>query len=41
MSVTVDEALSLIFEQVHAKSHKLLPIELALGHVLAEEILVA
>ena len=38
MAVTVDEALSLIFEQVQQKSHKLLPIEEALGHVLAEEI---
>ncbi len=39
MAVTVDQALSLIFEQVHPKSKKLLPIELALGHVLAEEII--
>jgi molybdopterin molybdotransferase len=39
MAVTVDEALSLIFEHVKPKSHQLLPIELALGHVLAEEII--
>ncbi len=38
MAVTVDEALSLIFEQVKPKSQQLLPIELALGHVLAETI---
>jgi len=38
MAVTVDEALSLIFAKVKPKSHKLLPIELALGHVLAEDI---
>ena len=39
MAVTVDEALSLIFEKVQPKSEKLLPIELALGHVLAEDII--
>ena len=39
MAVTVDEALSLIFNKVKTKSQKLLPIELALGHVLAEEII--
>jgi molybdopterin molybdotransferase len=39
MAVTVDEALSLIFEHVKPKSHLLLPIELALGHVLAEEVI--
>ena len=39
MAVTVDEALSLIFEKVRPKSKKLLPIELALGHVLAEDII--
>ncbi len=38
MAVTVDEALSLIFEHVKPKSKQLLPIEMALGHVLAEEI---
>jgi len=38
MAVTVDEALSLIFKNVRTKTQKLLPIELALGHVLAEEI---
>ncbi len=38
MAVTVDEALSLIFEEVKPKSKQLLPIEAALGHVLAEEI---
>jgi len=38
MAVTVDEALSLIFEHVRPKSKQLLPIEMALGHVLAEEI---
>jgi len=38
MAVTVDEALSLIFDKVKPKSQKLLPIELALGHVLAEDI---
>ena len=38
MAVTVDEALSLIFEQVKPKSKQLLPIEQALGHVLAESI---
>ena len=38
MAVTVDEALSLIFEKVRPKSQQLLPIELALGHVLAETI---
>jgi len=38
MAVTVDEALSLIFEHVKPKSIQLLPIEMALGHVLAEEI---
>ena len=39
MAVTVDEALALIFEHVQPKSYKLLPIELALGHVLAEDII--
>ena len=38
MAVTVDEALSLIFDQVKPKSKQLLPIELALGHVLAETV---
>lgn len=38
MAVTVDEALSLIFEHVRPKSKQLLPIEMALGHVLAEEV---
>lgn len=38
MAVTVDEALSLIFESVRPKSYKLLPIEDALSHVLAEDI---
>jgi len=38
MAVTVDEALSLIFEKVRPKSQQLLPIELALGHVLAETV---
>ena len=38
MAVTVDEALSLIFEQVKPKSKQLLPIEMALGHVLAETV---
>ena len=38
MAVTVDKALSLIFESVRSKSHKLLPIEQALTHVLAEDI---
>ncbi len=38
MAVTVDEALSLIFEHVRPKSKQLLPIELALGHVLAQKI---
>ncbi len=41
MAVTVDEALSLIFEEVKPKSKQLLPIETALGHVLAEEIVAA
>lgn len=41
MAVTVDEALSLIFEKVKPKSQQLLPIELALGHVLAETITAA
>jgi len=41
MAVTVDEALSLIFEEVKPKSKQLLPIEAALGHVLAEEIVAA
>jgi len=39
MAVTVDEALTLIFEKVQPKTQKLLPIELALGHVLAEDII--
>ncbi|MDA3945085.1 MAG: molybdopterin molybdotransferase MoeA [Helicobacteraceae bacterium] len=39
MAVTVDEALSLIFDHVIPKSKQLLPIELALGHVLAETII--
>lgn len=38
MAVTVDEALSLIFKEVRPKSKQLLPIEMALGHVLAEAI---
>ncbi len=38
MAVTVDEALSLIFDQVKPKSKQLLPIELALGHVFAETV---
>ncbi len=38
MAATVDEALSLIFEKVKPKSQQLLPIESALGHVLAETI---
>jgi len=38
MAVTVEEALSLIFKEVRPKSTKLLPIEMALGHVLAQEI---
>jgi len=38
MAVTVDEALSLIFAHVRPKSIQLLPIEMALGHVLAEVI---
>ncbi len=41
MAATVDEALSLIFEKVKPKSQQLLPIELALGHVLAETITAA
>ncbi|MCJ7766381.1 MAG: molybdopterin molybdotransferase MoeA [Thiovulaceae bacterium] len=39
MAVTVDDALSLIFEQIKPKSKQLLPIEMALGHVLAEEVI--
>ena len=39
MAVTIDEALSLIFDSVHPKSHKLLPIEQALSHVIAEDII--
>lgn len=39
MAVTVDEALLRIFEQVKPKSKQLLPIEIALGHVLAQDII--
>ena len=38
MAVTATEALSLIFEHVKPKSQQLLPIEMVLGSVLAEEI---
>ncbi len=39
MAVTVEEALQLIFNEVKVKATTLLPIELALGEVLAENII--
>lgn len=39
MAVTVDEALSLIFKHVRPKTQQLLPIEMALGSVLAQDVI--
>lgn len=39
MSVTIEEALEYIYTQTKAKSLKILPIEEALGYVLAEDII--
>lgn len=39
MAVTINKALELIYENVKAKSQKLLPLEMTLGMVLAEDII--
>lgn len=39
MSVTVEQALEIIYSNIQAKSFKILPIENALGYVLGENII--
>ena len=38
MAVTIEKALELIYTNTKPKSLKILPIEEALGHILAEDI---